>query len=448
MREDFLHYVWRHGRFDLRELTTTEGETIDIQQIGRHNTDAGPDFSAARIRIGGIQWAGPVEIHPYSHEWYEHGHQDDPAYQNVILHVVLEESQPVYRHNGQRIPCLELKRRIPAGLIHSYWRLMHNEHWIPCQYQLQSVPADIRATWLELLLDQRLARRAKEMQGRLENSQRDWESLFYQSLARSLGGRVNADAMDMLARAVPLRLILRHQHSLLQVEALLFGQANLIPEDCTDEYAILLRREYQLLATKYDLRPLPAAVWRYLRLRPANFPTLRIAQLARFMTTGGQAFSKILVAANPRELQEMFTVELSNYWRNHYRFGKQVERSKRRLGTQTIQSILINTVVPMLELYGQLRDKELPRTKARSILRELPPEDNSILRQWAKLGWRADSAAASQSLLELQRQYCYPKRCLDCSIGAAILDRKDTPPPRLTINESARLYSQGFRIAV
>ncbi|MEL6276023.1 MAG: DUF2851 family protein, partial [Bacteroidota bacterium] len=311
MREDFLHYLWRLARFDLRNLATTEGEPIVIEHFGYHNTNAGPDFSNARIRIGKVHWAGNIEMHLNASEWYDHNHQNDPNYESVILHVVLEEDQPVYRSNGSRIPCLELRGRIPSGLIRKYWRLQHNESWIPCANQLQSVSTLTINHWLERLMIERLERRAQQLESLLKAVNRDWEELFYQSLARSLGGQVNADAMEILARALPLRILLRHKSSQLQIEALLFGQAGLIPENSDEAYPQKIKREYEVLAAKYKLKSLPKTIWRYLRLRPANFPELRIAQLARLLATTGQLFSKTIVTADVKELENMFDINLS-----------------------------------------------------------------------------------------------------------------------------------------
>ena len=443
MREDFLHYLWRLARFDLRELTTTTGEPVTIQDFGVHNTDAGPDFGNARITIGGLQWAGQVEMHLSSSEWYAHAHDQDPAYDAVILHVVLEEDRPVYRRDGSRIPCLELRRRIPAGVRNSYWRLLHNAYWVPCQTQLQDVSAPIRALWLQRVLAERLEKRARTFTERWEACGRDWEAAFYQTLARALGGRVNAEAMEALARSVPLRVLQKHKHSLLQLEALLFGQSGLLPAPETDEapYVAQLRREYALLRTKYQLRALPAAGWRFLRMRPNNFPTVRIAQLACLLHRSGQLFGKALAAASARELEHMFVVSLSNYWRDHYRFGPAADRSPRRLGDTTIRLLLMNAVVPAYVSYARQRGEDRYHDLALELLDQLPPEANSVVRQWRKLGWAARSAAESQALLELKSAYCDPTRCTSCAVGCTLLNRPDADgAPLLTVNEEAQVY--------
>lgn len=445
MREDFIHFIWRQVRFDIRDLRTTTGQSIAIQDFGRHNTNAGPDFSAGQVRIDGLQWAGNIEMHVNASDWYAHGHETDPAYDNVILHVVYEEDRPVFRPNGDRIPCLELKGRIAKNIIKTYWRLRNNEDWVPCQKQLHQVDAPTRRQWLTQLSQQRLNKRAHRFSLRMETTHRDWEEAFYQSLARALGGRVNAEAMDMLARSIPLRSLLKHKHSLLQLEALLFGQSGLLPEAKEGEapYVTLLRREYELLRVKHGLRPLPGTAWRYLRLRPNNFPTVRIAQLAAMLHRTGQLFGKALAAADARELQNMFEVKLSNYWRTHFRFGKEGKPGERRLGASTIRSILINTIAPALVAYADQRSDERFRERALDILRGLPAEDNSVLRKWSGLGYVAENAADSQALIELKTTYCDLSRCTDCAIGCQLLSRPynaEEEGPLLTLNEEAQVY--------
>ncbi|WP_116126951.1 DUF2851 family protein [Lewinella sp. IMCC34183] len=445
MKEDFLHYLWRLARFDLRDLRTTTGEPVTIQQFGVLNTNAGPDFDDARLRIDGLHWAGKVEMHLRSSEWYDHGHDSDPAYDGVVLHVVLEEDRPVFRRDGSRIPCLELRHRIPAGVRNTYWRLLHNAYWVPCQTQLQRVPDPLRALWLQRVLAERLSARSSTFAGHVEACGRDWEEAFYRTLARAMGGKVNGEAMEMLACSLPLRVLLRHKHSLLQLEALLFGQSGLLPGPEADEspYVTQLRREYALLAVKHGLSPLPTSAWRFLRMRPNNFPTVRIAQLACLLHRSGQLFGKCLAAADARELRNMFEVSLSNYWRDHYRFGPVADRSPRRFGESAIRSVLINAVSPAYVAYARLRGDDRYRDRAMALLESLPAESNSVIRRWRSLGWAAASAAESQALLELKAAYCDASRCTSCSVGCALLNRTDADDaPRLTLNEEAQVYRQ------
>ncbi|MGB3799189.1 MAG: DUF2851 family protein [Lewinella sp.] len=443
MREDFLHYLWRLARFDLRDLRATEGQAITIQQFGIHNTHAGPDFDDARITIDGLRWAGRVEMHLKSSDWYDHGHQDDPVYDSVILHVVLEDDQPVYRKDGSRIPCLELRGRILPGLRSAYWRLLHNERWVPCAGQLAAVAPPVRAVWLQRVLAERLSRKAAHFQTLVDRADKDWEAAFYQVIARSLGGSVNADAMEMLARSLPLRILQKHKHSLLQLEALLFGQSGLLPppESESEPYVVRLHREYALLKVKYGIQPIPATAWRFLRMRPNNFPTVRIAQLACLYHRSGQLFGKALAATGHRELHNMYAVTLSNYWKTHYRFGAEAKRGDRRLGDAAIRSILVNAVAPAYFAYGLHRSDERYREAAVQLLDELPAERNSVVSNWKKLGWPARSAGESQALLELKQTYCEATRCTSCAVGCAILNRtEDDEAPLLSVNEEAQLY--------
>jgi hypothetical protein len=445
MREAFLHFIWRTGRIDLRQLITTTGKSLQIHHLGEANEDAGPDFTSAQISVDGLRWAGQVEMHVNSCEWYDHGHERDPAYDNVILHVVLREDRPVFRADGSRIPCLELRGRIPPGILRSYWRLMHNENWIPCQHQLHYVADEIRQDWLDFLVRDRLSLKGGRFLNDVKDSDRDWESLFYRAVGRSMGGRVNGGAMDLLTQSLPLRILQRHKHSLLQLEALLFGQSGLLPNQDSGEekYVSVLRREYDLLRIKYKLTPLSGASWRFLRMRPNGFPTVRIAQLAALLHRTGQLFSKALAAADDRELMNMFDLKLSNYWRSHYRFGTETEAKDRRLGDSMVRSIIINAVAPALDAYGRVRREGKYRNQAIRLLKALPAEDNSVIRRWNSLGWGAASAADSQGLLSLKKDYCSASRCLECPIGQDILGQtyqRGEEGPQLSLNEQAVLY--------
>lgn len=422
MQEDFLHYLWRLKRFDLRDLRTTRGEPIQVQQFGQLNTHAGPDFTDARIRIGDTLWAGNVEMHLKASDWERHRHQEDSAYDNVILHVVLEEDTRVRRHNGSDLPCLELKQRIPARLSKVYLKLLHNENWIPCQSQLVQVTQLTRELWLDRMLVERLEQKTETIRRTLERNKRNWEETFFQCLARSFGVKVNADPFGQLARSLSLTLLGRHRDNLLQLEALLFGQSGLLKDgDFEDAYPARLYKEYQHLAHKYKLTPMPAAAWKFLRLRPANFPTLRIAQLATLFHQSGHLFSKVLAVRHIREVENMFEVHLSNYWKTHYVFDKESPRQVKSLGQSTIHLFIINTIAPFLFLYGKERKEPAFQDRAFQLLEQVPAEDNRVIRNWRQLGMEPQSAHQSQALLQLKKHYCDQRRCLQCAIGSAIL---------------------------
>lgn len=421
MKEDLLHYVWRMQRFNRTSLATTAKQPIEILQPGLHNTHAGPDFLNARIRIGDTLWAGNVEMHLKASDWLLHNHQADDAYKNVILHVVLEEDQPVRRENGEPIPCLEMKKRIPKKLAAHYLRLLHEESWIPCQAQLPQVNNLTRTLWLGRLAAERLEDKARASALELEQNKEDWEETFYQSLARSFGAKVNAEPMFLLARNTPLLLLGKHRNSLFQMEALLFGQSGLLQGPFEEEYPLSLQREYLFLQKKYKLRPIPAQSWKFLRLRPANFPTIRIAQLATLYHRTSNLFSKALAAQEIREVENLFDVKLSNYWWTHYSFGKESPKKRKTLGRDTIHLIVINTIAPFLFLYGLRKGENRFQEKALELLENLPPEGNTVITRWEGLGLPADSAFHTQALLQLKNEYCAHKRCLECAIGNAIL---------------------------
>jgi hypothetical protein len=421
MKEELLHYVWRMLRFDINKLTTTGGATLEIQQPGTINTHAGPDFLNARVKIGDTLWAGHVEMHLKASDWIKHQHQEDRAYDNVILHVVYEEDIPISDVNGQPIPCLEMKGRISPKLKAHYLRLLNNEYWIPCQGQLATLDLSTIPFWLNRLAIERLEDKALTIEDKLKTNKGDWEAVFHQLLARSFGGKVNAEAMESLARNTPLGILGKHRNSLFQLEALLFGQAGLLTDHSRDAYPLKLVKEYQFLSKKYGLYPLNPACWKFLRLRPANFPTIRIAQLATLIYQSSSLFSKVLVAKNIKELENIFSIKLSNYWQDHYTFDKASVKKHKALGKATINHIIINTIVPLIFLYGMHKNDQRFKDKAISFLESLPAENNQITRKWKELGVDARSASESQALIQLKNNYCLPKRCLDCAIGNAIL---------------------------
>ena len=421
MKEDFLHYLWRLRRFDSNNLQTTQGETIEIQKVGDHNIHAGPDFTNARIRIGDTLWAGNVEIHLLASEWLKHHHQENKAYDNVILHVVLEEDSPVYRNNGERIPCLELKKRIPSKLTNIYQKLLHNEHWIPCQHHFYEVSNLTKNLWLNRLLVERLEQKTEAIIQTLQLNKSDWAETFYQFLARNFGVKVNAIPFELLAKSIPILTLAKHSNNLIQIEALLFGQAGFLAQDFNDSYPQQLKKEYLFLQKKYQLQPIKKELWKLLRLRPANFPTIRIAQFATLFYQSKALFSKILEAEGVKDLEQLFQVKLSNYWQTHYVFDKKSKSRNKSLGQDTVHLIIINTIVPFLFAYSRHQSNDNYQDKALYILDNLPLEKNSIISQWKLLGLEINTAYQSQALLQLKNEYCNEKRCLECAIGNKIL---------------------------
>lgn len=421
IREDLLHYLWKTKRFDVRNLRTTTGEAIEIQEFGKHNPNAGPDFLNAKIKIGETLWAGNVEMHVLASDWLKHEHSSDAAYENVILHVVLNEDIPIQRASGARIACLEMRSRIPQKLAANYQQLMHTEAWIPCANQFGEVSEMTKYFWLDRLLVERLEQKTDRIEARLKANQYDWEETFYQVLARNFGVKVNSDAFERLAESLPLLTLAKHKNQLFQLEALLFGQSGLLDKEFEEAYPNQLKQEYQFLQKKYQLTPMRVVNWHFLRLRPANFPSIRIAQFALLIYQSTHLFRKILDAENAKQIKALFQVKLGEYWQTHYVFDKISVARKKTLGDSTIRLILINTVAPFLFLYGVQKDDDTYQKRALELLETLKPETNTIITGWKNLGMKVESAYQTQALIQLKNTYCSEKRCLECAIGNAIL---------------------------
>jgi len=420
-KEEFLHYLWRMKKFSLTDLCTTQGETIDLYDTGTYNTDGGPDFSNARLKIGDTKWAGNVEIHLLSHDWQLHGHQKNKAYDSVVLHVVYEENAPAFRTTGKAIPSLELKGRFDEALVDKYLQLIDNEEVIPCAQHLLDVSTFTKTMWLERLIVERLERKSADVRVQLEAQGSDWEEVFYQFLAANFGAKINAEPFRQVAHSLPQKVLAKHSDSQLQLEALLFGQAGFLQEDLSDDYPRELQKEYRFLQKKYQLTPIPKARWQFLRLRPASFPTIRLAQFAALTFRSNRLFSHLLEVQTIKDVEELFDVQMSDYWQTHYTFDKDSKNIKKSLGKKTIELFIINTIVPFLFLYGKIRDDEAATKKALQCMEALPSENNRIIRDWISLDIRPNSAYESQALIQLKNEYCNKKKCLQCAIGHAIL---------------------------
>jgi hypothetical protein len=421
MKEEFLHYLWKYRLF-MFPLKTTEGEPVEVIKPGIHNTDAGPDFTDARLRIGDTMWAGNVEIHLQSSSWYDHKHNSDNAYDNVILHVVLNKDATIKRSNGQVIPCLECNTLIPMPLYEKYKGLMGSRLWVPCARIIRYCPELVIASWIEAQLVERLNRKSKSIESVLQSSGNDWEETFYRQLARCFGLKINTVPFEMLATALPHRILARHQDQPLQIEALIFGQAGFLNENCSDPYFIELRNEFEHLKNKYTLRPLDVSVWKFLRLRPSSFPTIRLAQFAALMQQSESLFSLILEASDLAVLKSVFRARINHYWDDHYLFGRKSENEKEKfMGEDSIDIVLINAVVPVLFLYGKYFGYQEYVNKALALLEQLPAENNSIIKKWRSLGIKVPDAFTSQALINLKQEYCDQKRCLYCRIGNELL---------------------------
>lgn len=422
MKEDFLHFLWRTRRLDLDNLTTTNGDPVQILNFGSHNANAGPDFLNAKIKIGETIWAGNIEIHVRSSEWKIHGHQFDKAYDNVILHLVYEEDEIIKRSKtNECIPCLELRERIPKNIIYKYEKLQHNEHWIPCHHHFHTVAEWTKNLWLDRMVVERLERKTEDIARVLTVNKNNWEETFYRFLAKNFGLKVNAFPFEMLAQSLPLLTLLKHKDNVLQIESLLFGQAGMLAEDFEETYPQQLKKEYTFLKNKHQLTAIPVQSWRFLRMRPANFPTIRLAQFSALMSSSAHLFSKILEVETVKDIEALFQISPQEYWKTHYTFDKISEEKTKKLGKSTVHLLIINTIVPFLFLYGKQKAEEDYKNKALRLLEELKAEKNLITKGWQQLGMKPDSAYQSQALLELKNEYCTHKKCLTCAIGAKIL---------------------------
>jgi len=420
MKEDFLHFIWKHKLYQNDSLFTGEGEAIQILHPGRHNTNAGPDFFDARIRIGETLWAGNVEVHQKASDWNKHGHQNDPVYRNTILHVVAESDIQVFNDLGTVVPVLLIKW--PAWIEDNYEMLIKSHDWIGCASLLYQVDPFRIKFFLNGIVIERLKQKIESISKVLSETKDDWGETFYCMLARSFGLKENALPFEMLARSLPQSILARHHDSLFQIEALLFGQAGLLGEELFgDEYYLELRKEYRFLAVKYGLKPIAGHLWKFMRMHPGNFPTIRLAQFAELVYHSKGLFSAVIEANNLDDLRQLFMVEASDYWDNHYSFNKPSVNRKKVFGDQIFRLMVINIVVPFYFLYGESQNKLFLKDRALEILEQMPAENNSAINRWAEAGVVAASALESQALLQLQRNYCEPRKCLDCTIGHKII---------------------------
>jgi hypothetical protein len=419
MKESILHYVWQQKLFSTHQLKTTDGESVEVIDVGKYNSDAGPDFFNAKIKIAGTTWAGNVEIHSQSTDWIKHKHQRDKAYDNVILHVISKADTTVFRTDGDKIPQLELK--FPQAIEMNYEELVQSKKWIACEGKISEIPSIFIQNWKTALLTERLEQKMEAIQQHLNEYNQHWEEAFYITLARNFGFGTNSQAFEMLAKSIPLAVLGKHKDQILQLEALLFGQAGLLIENEKDDYVIDLNREYTFLRSKYNLRPVNALQWKLLRLRPDNFPHVRIAQFASLIHTSSKLFSKIIENTDLNYLNRLFDCAPSGYWKNHYLFGEESKLVGKKLGSGSVNIILINTVIPFLFCYASLKNNQELKDRAIQLLEQIPSERNSIITGWKNQGIQSNSAFDSQALIQLKKHYCDDKKCLRCRIGHKVL---------------------------
>jgi len=421
--EDFLHYVWKFRLFDRINLQTNEGEYLEVYSAGLHNSDSGPDFHNARIRLGETVWAGNVEVHLSSSDWQKHGHTADNAYDNVILHVVYRDDDPLILSNGRRVPTLELQNRIPADLYNRYHALIFgNQTIIPCEANIASVDSLTLYNWLTRVLIERLEKRSAAVIAALDKNRGDWEETFYQFLAANFGFKTNALPFELLAKSLPQAILAKHKNNPMQIEALIFGQAGFLKNDWADEYPRKLKKEYEFLQKKYKLVPIENHLWKFMRLRPQNFPPIRLAQFAALVVNSNHLFSKLLEIKDVKGLRDLFTeINVDPYWENHYRFDVESTPSSKNLGQASIDVLLLNTLALFLFSYGKHNQIQHFINRSLQLLEYLPNENNKIVEDFSNLGVKIKTAFESQALLELKNSYCNYKKCLHCGVGNKIL---------------------------
>jgi len=421
MKEEFLHFIFKNRLWNKSQLCLTDGRLFEIVDVGHHNKDSGPDFFNSKIKIDDTVWVGSIEIHINSSDWYKHKHQNDLAYSNVILHVVYKHDEEVFYSNDKPIPVWEIS--FPQVLYNKYSELKNNETDIPCAEYIDMVDKFKLGMWLERMGVERLEYKSSIIDDYLSRSNNDWEYAFYLSLSRSFGGGLNSFAFEQLAISTPLKLVRKYSDSQFKLEALLFGQSGLLEDAIVDDYVIKLKTEYNYLRNLYKLSPIPAHYWKFSKLRPANFPQIKIAQLVSVLQGFQALFSEVIIESDKSKLFKYFKVNVSEYWKTHYVFGKPVDKTSSGFGKTLFESIVINTLAPFIFKYFKDMPDSNNGINHYSILSGIKPENNRHIRIWKKLGFEPHDAFSSQALLHLKKYYCDKRNCLTCQIGHNIMQQ-------------------------
>lgn len=420
--EQLLHYVWKHKIFPLKELKTTTGQQVEVIDTGLANTDAGPDFFNAKLKLDGVLWIGNIEIHERSSDWFKHGHHADAGYNSVILHIASEIDTEISRSNGERIPQIQLI--CPEAVRTNYKELLETDSYPPCYRIIPSLSPFTAHSWMSALQMERFEQKATLLNERLKRCQGNWEDAFFITLARNFGFGLNGDAFETWAHQLPFRAVDKHRNDLFQIEAIFFGQAGILEDSDGDGYYLRLKKEYTYLQHKFGLIPMDASLWRFLRLRPANFPHIRIAQLACLYHRAYGLLSRIMETETLQGVRDILKGGTSEYWLTHYTFGGSSPSRPKTLSNTSLDLLIINTVVTFLYAYGLHKGNRVLCARAGSFLEELKAENNYITRMWEQCGMKASNAADSQALIQLKKEYCDKKKCLYCRIGYEYLKRK------------------------
>ncbi|MDR2834968.1 MAG: DUF2851 family protein [Bacteroidales bacterium] len=421
MNEEFLHFIFQYKLWTNKKLLLDNGEEFEILEIGQHNFNSGPDFFNSKIKINDTIWVGNIEIHINSSDWFNHNHQNDLSYDNVILHIVFCNDKPIYYKNGNEIPTWEIQ--FDHALFNNYSKIQNNEQQINCEDLIKLVEPEKIKLFLEKAAIDRLEYKISEIKKILEKTNYNWEETFYICLAHSFGFNINSQPFEMMATQTPLNIIRKYDHDMYLLEALLFGQSGLFEISVPDTYFAKLAKEYQFIRQKHNLTPISGFIWKMSKTRPSNFPHVRMGQFAKIMSSFQGLFSAITDETKFKDIKKYFQIIPSNYWLSHYAFGKSASYLVTRLGKTSFDSIAINTIAPFLYIYFQTFNNEKSEELYYNWLSEIKPENNTEIRTWKNAGISPQNAYESQSLLQIKKEYCDKKNCLYCNIGYEILNK-------------------------
>ena len=430
--EQLLHYVWKHKLYPLKELKTSDGQQVEVIDPGLHNRNAGSDFFNAKIRIGTTMWVGNVEIHDKASDWYQHGHDKDSHYDNVVLHVAGLLDTEVMKSNGQYVPQMLLS--VPDDVMQHYDELQKTDEYPPCYKVIPDLSSLIIHSWMAALQTERLEQKTEAIRKRAEMCNGSWEDAYFVTLARNYGFGINGDVFEQWAYNMPLSAVAHHRDDLFQIEAIFMGQAGLLELDSipeyyqkealNDGYFAKLRNEYQYLAHKFSMKPIDFKLWRFLRLRPQNFPHIRISQLANLYYQQKAGLSQLVECDTLDELKSVLSSQVTPYWETHYTFGSTSSKNEKHLSYGSLNLLMINTAIPMLFAYGRHTTKEVLCDRAFDFLEQIKAENNYIIRMWQQVGLPVKTAGDSQALIQLKKEYCDKKDCLRCRFGYEYLKRR------------------------
>lgn len=424
MQEDFLHYLWKYKKFAFAKAQTTSQQPISLVSVGQHNHGEGPDFFNSKLRIDDQLWAGNVEIHLKSSDWYAHNHEADTAYDSVILHVVWEHDVEVYRSDNSPIPTLELQNYVSEKSLENYQELFAHQSakWINCEEHLCEVPEMVQTNWLERLYFERLARKTENILELLEASQGDWENVLFQMMARNFGTKVNGEAFQSLASSINFSVVRKCSSEPFRLEALLMGQAAILPQESFDSYPLQLIAEYEFVVHKFKLQNRGVLPVQFFKLRPDNFPTIRLSQLAQLYHVHQNLFQMLMSTSSISDFYDIFKVQASPFWDNHYSFTSNHKKKPKKVTKRFVDLLLINTIIPIKFAYGKQQGKEV-EDEVLELISAIKPESNSIIKKFNSLRENASSAQDTQALLEMYTNYCSPNKCLQCANGNWLMGR-------------------------